>query len=144
MTTPTPSDAAMAAAYAVENYATEGANYHQKALIIDKAFAPLREELAETKYVAQSLDNLYVASQQENTTLRASNDKLRAALEAWAPIEYEIFRRAEKEHAEADYCNFTVTIQIDEFIALTEALSVARAAVPPPSPPSERRRHEHQ
>jgi len=130
-TTPTPSDAAMAAIFELEDnglvYATGGTSSRdhgilleqerqRRAQLIDRHFAPLREELARLNEInrraAMAISAACVGSHTPPTasavllsemghhiadihnrdlresvaTLRASNDKLRAALEDYANV----------------------------------------------------------
>lgn len=50
--------------------------------------------------------------------LQAECEKLRKDAELWEPIISEIHRRAGKEHAMADRCDFTVTVAYEDYAAI--------------------------
>lgn len=55
--------------------------------------------------------------------LRAEVEALRKDAELWESIHDEIHRRADKEHALADRCDFDVTIMYEDYAAIDEAIA---------------------
>lgn len=60
-------------------------------------------------------NHTYVVDADFARKLEQENIALKAKLDAWSGIHWEIHHRAEKEHAEADNTDFTVTIEIEEY-----------------------------
>lgn len=58
--------------------------------------------------------------------LLAERDALKAELALWAPIHYEVHRRAEKEWCLSSGCDFTVTVMHDDYAAIDAALQGAQ------------------
>lgn len=54
--------------------------------------------------------------------LQAECEKLRKDAEMWEPIISEIHRRAGKEHAMEDRCDFTVTVAYEDYAAIDAAM----------------------
>ena len=57
--------------------------------------------------------------------LQAECEKLRREAELWESIHDEIHRRADKEHALADRCDFDVTIMYEDYAAIDTAMQLA-------------------
>jgi len=55
-------------------------------------------------------------------TLQAKCEQLRKDAELWESIHDEIHRRADKEHALADQCDFDVTIMYEDYAAIDAAM----------------------
>lgn len=58
--------------------------------------------------------------------LHAELEALKAELALWAPIHYEVHRRAEKEWCLSSGCDFTVTVMHDDYAAIDAALQGAQ------------------
>lgn len=81
-------------------------------ITIDKYYHPVPYETEHGQWVKYS----------SYKALQAECEKLRKDAELWEPVFYEVHRRADKEHALADKCDFIVTIMYDEYAAIDAAI----------------------
>jgi hypothetical protein len=85
--------------------------------------SPKKQWLKDSDFISAANPFAVLGLIAEVELLRAEVEALRQDAELWESIHDEIHRRADKEHALADRCDFDVTIMYEDYAAIDEAIA---------------------